>query len=175
VYDFTMHRRDEAHADGVEPRWRMNNTATALVRQLLDQDGVLDWDEEGPPERPGPASGDWEDEDRAFDEAFRRWHAEQRGRVESADPETLLVPAVKFETNDDWEVFPAEARRIAATLLAVTDEDAKAAVCAEQELDAAEGGATAWGDTPVEDTVGTARAFGAYCEQAARFGGFRVS
>jgi hypothetical protein len=170
-----MRLRDQARADGVEPRWRMNDTAMALVRQLLDQHGVLDWDEESPLGRPGPASGDWEDEDGAFDAAFRRWHAEQRGRVESADPETLLVPVVKFETNNGWEVFPAEARRVAATLGAVADEDVRAAVSAEQELDEAEGAATAWGDTPVGDTMGTAHAFGAYCERAALYGGFRVS
>ncbi len=50
-YDFTMRRRAEARADGVEPRWGMNGTAMAVVCQLLDQQAVLDWDKEGPPLR----------------------------------------------------------------------------------------------------------------------------
>jgi hypothetical protein len=100
------------------------------------------------------------------------WHAERREAVAAADPDTLRLPAVKFDTNNDWEVFPAEASRIAAVLGAVTDEQASAAVAAEQAADDVKG--TAWGETPVKDTVRNAHAFAAYCEQAARYGGFRV-
>jgi hypothetical protein len=172
-----MRLREDARADDVDPRWRMNNTAMALVRELLDHHGVLDRNAEGPLQRPGPSSGGWEDEERATNEAFVRWHAQERLRVEAANPETLLVPAVKFDSNNDWEVFPAEAHRIAAALDDVAVEDARAAVAAEQERDEEEGSAwgTAWGETPVEDLVQIAQGFAAYCERAARYGGFRVS
>jgi hypothetical protein len=143
--------RQDATADGVEPRWRINGTSMALIWQLLSQAGVLDEDERGPFDRPGPTTDDGEDQDRLLTERFTRWQAEQRGRVEAADPATLRIPAVKFESNSDWEVFPAEAARINATLASVTDEQAAAAVAAEMEADATEGVSTAWGETPEHD------------------------
>jgi hypothetical protein len=174
-YDFTMLRRAEARREGADPRWRMNNTAMGLILALLDQRGILDWEEPGPSQPRAPVSCDWEDENQAIDAALTRWHAEQRGRVERADVESLKVPSVKFQSNASWEVFPAEAARIAQALRETTEQEARAAIARDEQELGAEGISTDWGETPVEDVLQVATEFADFCERAARHGGFRVS
>ena len=173
-YDFTMLRRSEARQDGHDPRFRMNNTAMSLIRQLLDQQGVLDWDESGPLRRPAPASGDWQNEEEAYDAAFTLWHAEQRARVQAKGVDELKIPAVKFQSNDGWEVFAPEATRIADALREPTKEAARTAIERDDEESKEEGVTTAWGEKPVEDLLRIAQAFADFNGLSSRYGGYRV-
>lgn len=165
-YDLTIIAGDEADGDYA---WRSTGMTMALIVELLDLCEVLDADEPGP----------WPDdpiEDRPRDAAvFQRWHAEQRNRVaahvEHPDQAPLLVPLVKFSSNDPWEVFPAEAARMASALREEAGpEHADAAITRVAENDDLDPD-----ELPSEESVlRIADRFAEFCERAARYGGFRV-
>jgi hypothetical protein len=168
-YDFAMLRCADARQDGHDPRFRLNNAAMSLIRNLLEQQDVLDWQDDGP-----LTFGGWADEDEATSAAFMQWHAEQRVRVEAQSGERLTVPAVKFESNNGWEVFPLEATRIADALRDTSVEASEAAVAQDHEEAKAKGVDTDWGDTPVEEVIRTAKAFAEFNALSSRYGGYRV-
>jgi len=143
-YDFTIVRCGDAREDGHDPRFRLSNTAMSLICRLLEQQDVLDWEDAGPLTL-GALSG-----------------------------ERLKVPAVKFESNNAWEVFPLETTRIAVALRDTSPEAAEAAVAQDHEEAKAKGVSADWGDPPVEDLVGTAQAFADFNALSSRYGGYRV-
>jgi hypothetical protein len=163
-YDLTIIADDEA-VDG-DDTWRSTGTTMGLIVELLDLCEALDADEPGP----------WPDEDRPRDAAvFQRWHAEQRNRVaahvDDADRAPLRVPFVKFSSNDPWEVFPAEAGRMASALR--SEEAGYAALVALERV--MENNGLDESELPSEESVlRIADRFAEFCERAARYGGFRV-
>jgi hypothetical protein len=168
-YDFTMLQRADAHQDGHDPRFRLNDTAMSLICKLLEQRDVLDWDT-----GPAPAFGYWEDKEEATGAALMQWHPEQRVSVEAQRRERLKVPAVKFVSNNGWEIFPLEAVRIADALRDTSAEAAEAAVAQDREEANAKGVNVDWSDTPIEDLVGMAQAFADFNALSFRYGGYRV-
>jgi hypothetical protein len=108
-----------------------------------------------------------------------RWEAEQDNRFSALRPEDdVRVPSIKFESNDRGLVFPAECRSIVRALTRVDD------ALIQRVLEADEDEVAAINDSEIDDPPDMATAvsnvrqrverFGAFCERAADFGGFRV-
>lgn len=173
-YDLLMLQRQRAYDDGVTPDWRMNNSSTRLMIDLIDVVGKLD------DEYPGPivpkATDRW---DEPFGPAQLKWQAERRVRVESTPPEDVKLTAWCFSDNSGWEVLPAESAAMADALESVTADQIQAVLEADpEELKAINDPAV---DDPLDMPTAVANVqqkateFAAYCRQAARYGGFRVT
>jgi hypothetical protein len=169
-----MAGRQRAREEGVEPRWRMNTSATRLMLDLIDEQGKLDTEDMGPvvPK----AADEWDD---PFGPAQTRWMAERRNRLSTMSPAEVKLSLVNFSSNDDWFVLPLECVVIADALSTVTDDQIRAVLEADEvEMEAIN-------DPDVHDPPNMATAianverkateFSEYCRAASEYGGFRVS
>ena len=89
-----------------DPSWGMSGQGTRLMLGLIEEQGKIDWDEEGPVV---PASTD-PDED-PFPSAQQRWQAENESRLRAMEPDRVRLTGVKFSSNDHWLVLPSEPGR----------------------------------------------------------------
>ena len=169
------------NAAGVDPDFRLNSLGLELVLEHLDKQGVLDHDKPRPPGPPGSIDpDDYEARDRAFEDSFRLWHAQQEQELEriARDGDLVRVPVVKFSSNDSWQVFPVECRAMAdaardidaarAKALILDNEHEIAALKAESDPDEPDY------DQAADNLYEKIAAFGRYCDAAATFGGFKV-
>ncbi len=173
-YDLLMAERKRAREDGVDPRFRMNNQGTRLMLDLIAAQGKLDEDDAGPIV---PKSNDPDDE--PFTPAQQKWEAENRVRLDRADPGEVKLSWVKFSSNDNWYVHPLECEVMAEALRAVTPEQAQGVLEADEvEMEVIQDPNVDDPpdmETAVKNVMNKARQFADYCEQAAEYGGFRVS
>ena len=167
--DFHTSRRKEAEAAGAPTHWRVGYGTMLLVLDTLGP-SVIDFENEGPRWR--------HSDEEASEAAFVRWEAERRVRMEAASDggRPVTVAAVLFGASNGHHIYPAECRALAAAARNATVEDARRAIEAderEMELLREEH------DPPDVDAASRSllkivQDIGAYCEQAAAFGGFKA-
>jgi hypothetical protein len=168
-----MAERQRAGEDGIDPSWGMSGQGTRLMLGLIEEQGKIDWDEEGPVV---PASTD-PDED-PFPSAQQRWQAENESRLRAMEPDRVRLTGVKFSSNDHWLVLPSEARAMANALRAATRDQARAVLEADHvEMRAITDPSVDDPpdlETAISNILTKARQFADYCERASEYGGFRV-